>query len=162
MHYNQRANQAQKVSTDKRHTMATRTGKKSFVNPSYELGMVEDGRQHLLVDDSEEEKKRSDTRAIIGIICFIGLAALVYATTVQPVVPYSRPTAQPWSWTRRGTASAATRTATSARPASEPHAFLTQGKEGWIETDRALEAQETLRLTLGCAETQRLRRHKLK
>ena len=71
--------------------MTTRTGKKSFINPSYELGMMENGRQNLLVGDNEEENKRSDTRALIGIVCFIGMVSLIYATTVQPVVPYSRP-----------------------------------------------------------------------
>ena len=71
--------------------MTTRTGKESFINPSYELGMMENGRQNLLVGDNEEENKRSDTRALIGIVCFIGMVSLIYATTVQPVVPYSRP-----------------------------------------------------------------------
>lgn len=70
--------------------MTTRKGKESFVNPSYELGAMQSKTEYHLVDDNEEENKRSDTLVLIGLVCFIGLAGLIYATTVQPVVPYSR------------------------------------------------------------------------
>lgn len=65
-----------------------RKGNKSFENPSYEPLMTGNGEEPLLNRDKIKKNNRNDMRFVIGMVVFVGLAAIIYFASVEDVVPF--------------------------------------------------------------------------